>query len=311
MGKIRGIIFYIITATFLIGDLRAYSEDKEVKHVRLWLKEGAVEKLHEQLKSYSGKNFHIIPYKVEGGGVAIPDGYIMIDLPSVAVAEEVLVGVIAHEWGHQVLGHPKHLPVHPDKPVDSFSLQISRQNEREADAYAAKFMAKHGYNVKAFVDYLKRAPQSNAHFFNKSTHDSVLARAAHIEKIYNEALKQKPDPNNPEKTISQKNNENPGAILLVPANYDLGEITIGKTTRKLEIKNSGNSELRITSVRSTCGCVATVAASKTKLAPGESAQISLEINRTKKLKKTTYILYIISNDIENKIKRVTLTAKFI
>lgn len=304
-------ILLISGAIFVFSiSLRAYSEEKAVKHVRLWMKDGAVEKLHEQLKNYSGKDYQIIPYKVEGGGVARPEGYIMIDLPSVAVAEEVLVGVIAHEWGHQVLEHPKHLPVHPDQPVDSFSLQLSRQNEREADAYAAKFMAKHEYNVKPFVDYLKRAPQSNAHFFNKSTHDSVLARAAHIEKIYNETLNQKPDPNNPEKTNPQKNNEKPGAILSVPANFDLGEIKIGKTTRKLEIKNSGTSELRITSVRSTCGC-ATASVSKTALAPEESAEILFDVNRTEKSKKKIFTLYIISNDSEKKIRKVTLTAKFI
>lgn len=175
-------------------------------------------------------------------------------------------------------------------------------------------MVKHGYAIKPFVEYLRKSPQSNAHFFNKSTHDSVLARAADIENLYRESKqvtenKSKTNLNDQNLKANAAENQK-GAVLKVADNYDLGEIDTGTTTRQLEIKNTGGSELRITAVRSTCRCL-TASASKTKLAPGETAEIILEINRKEKDKKTEFKLYIISNDSETKVKKITLKAKLI
>ena len=75
------------------------------------------------MKKYSGKDYQIIPYKVEGGGVARPEGYVMIDIPAEALALEAIVGIVVHEWGHQALGHAKKSQ---PRPGGGFSLQVSR-----------------------------------------------------------------------------------------------------------------------------------------------------------------------------------------
>ncbi len=90
--------------------------------------------------------------------------------------------------------------------------------------------------------------------------------------------------------------------------YDFGDIEQGqKISHIFEFENSGDSELLIQKLSSTCGCTASVI-SATFLLPGEKGQIEIEIDTRylKGLIEETVFIY--SNNRENPVIRLTLLA---
>jgi hypothetical protein len=78
--------------------------------------------------------------------------------------------------------------------------------------------------------------------------------------------------------------------------YDAGESWQGETVSHVfSFTNSGNAELKISRVRSTCGCTASNLSSDT-IAPGESGEIRASFNTRGYRGKKSQSIYVSSND---------------
>ena len=72
--------------------------------------------------------------------------------------ENIVAHVISHEWGHHVC---KHL-LNRSKPMSESmyfeSPETKWKKENEADAYAARFVSEHNYNIEAIADFFRSNP---------------------------------------------------------------------------------------------------------------------------------------------------------
>lgn len=67
----------------------------------------------------------------------------------------VIAHILAHEWGHHTLGHI----LHPNVSRNERELEHTRKRkENEADAYAAKFIKDHNYDINSIVFFIKQHP---------------------------------------------------------------------------------------------------------------------------------------------------------
>ena len=65
----------------------------------------------------------------------------------------IIAHILSHEWGHHVLGHMQ------DLNNSMQNLNNSMQNkENEADAYAARFVKLHSYNVDDIINFMREHP---------------------------------------------------------------------------------------------------------------------------------------------------------
>ncbi|MDX2200196.1 MAG: DUF1573 domain-containing protein [Phycisphaerae bacterium] len=82
--------------------------------------------------------------------------------------------------------------------------------------------------------------------------------------------------------------------------WNFGEIWFGeKLEQKVTIKNTGNAELRIESVRASCGCTASKA-EKNVLAPGEETTASVSFDSHKRQGQVSTQVTFVSNDPDRK-----------
>ena len=89
--------------------------------------------------------------------------------------------------------------------------------------------------------------------------------------------------------------------------YDFGIIGPStKNTAGFKFTNTGDEVLKITEIKSTCGCTVPKLAKK-EYAPGESGVIKVEYKSKKEAKKDTQTVTVYSNDKQN--PRITLTLK--
>lgn len=97
-------------------------------------------------------------------------------------------------------------------------------------------------------------------------------------------------------------------VTVNPLSYDMGDIKQGdKVTKIYTIKNEGQSTLKISDVRASCGCTAAKPA-KTELLPGESTSLEVTFNSTGRSGKQDKTVYIETNDPVSKSLQVTFTA---
>ncbi len=90
--------------------------------------------------------------------------------------------------------------------------------------------------------------------------------------------------------------------------WDFGTIKQGeKVTHVFEVKNLGDTELVIGKVRTSCGCTAALVSSS-EIAPGSSSQIKVSFNSSGYKGKTTKHIYVESNDPDEPLRKLTITA---
>ncbi len=114
--------------------------------------------IYNQLVSYSGMQYYIYITNNFKWGHAHNRGIILIDSTILSKPKEVLSYVIAHEWGHVILGHQANLFNTSDNNWD-FSIS-SIDIEAEADRYAGKFLAVKDYNISVVIEFLMYLPAS-------------------------------------------------------------------------------------------------------------------------------------------------------
>lgn len=97
-----------------------------------------------------------------------------------------------------------------------------------------------------------------------------------------------------------KNTKGPKFEFVGSNNYDWGKVkkNDGPLKTKIIIKNSGNEDLKIHSVKPACGCT-TAPISKDIIKPGETADIDVSLNITKQSGKVSKGINITTNDPSN------------
>lgn len=130
--------------------------------------------IYRQLVDYSGMQFTYVLGQTYQWGQAHVGGVIVLDRSSAVKPKDILAFMMAHEWGHEALGHEPNL-YHPYGQPWGFRA-LGRSEEDAADAYAGQFLAKRDYDVCAVTRFLKSTPKSPT----GDTHSDGPERAENI-----------------------------------------------------------------------------------------------------------------------------------
>ncbi|MBN1476728.1 hypothetical protein JXA47_08245 [Candidatus Sumerlaeota bacterium] len=178
----------ILIALLPVAVIRAerVSPLSEEQFEAIWgASDGLMATIVRQLESHSGRRYPVIPSETGNWGQAHPAGVIVFDVSASALDEAIVAGLLAHEWGHLVLGHPQRVLAAGQDP--SLGLRI-RAFEREADAYAARFLATWNYDVEPLAQFLESSPPAQmASTFGHPSHDTGSERAALVRTVFAEA----------------------------------------------------------------------------------------------------------------------------
>ena len=103
-----------------------------------------------------------------------------------------------------------------------------------------------------------------------------------------------------------------GQILtLKEETFSFGDISnIRTVSRDVEFQNTGDKPLIIEKVRASCGCTAS-SLEKKKLDPSESSKLTVTFNPKGRSGQQSKNITFYSNDIENKVKRISFTANVV
>ena len=115
-----------------------------------------VYRIWTQLVSSSGQMYPVWPAQRNNLGQALPNGVILLDLSVAGDDDESVTAFwLAHEYAHQVLGHPR-LSV---TMLGQFIVaQGGTRFEDDADRWAARFLARNRYEVEPVLDFLCSLP---------------------------------------------------------------------------------------------------------------------------------------------------------
>jgi hypothetical protein len=93
--------------------------------------------------------------------------------------------------------------------------------------------------------------------------------------------------------------------------HDFGTVNEGKVVDwTVNFKNVGNKDLEIKNVQTSCGCTAAVVSGKS-LKPGETGSLRIEFDSTNKTGKTSKTISVDSNDSEEPLQSIIITADII
>ena len=137
-----------------------------------------VYRVWSQLVTSSGQMYTVRPAQQNNLGQALPNGVILLDL-SVAGddAESVTAFWLAHEYAHQVMGHPR-LSV---SMLGQFIVaQGGTRFEDAADRWAARFLADHSYDIEPVLDFLCGLPGGGT----TGAHSPGPARSANVAAVF-------------------------------------------------------------------------------------------------------------------------------
>lgn len=109
-----------------------------------------------RLAQYSGRMHPVYPAQNWNMGQALPNGAVLLDL-SVAgnPREEVTAFWLAHEYAHQVLGHPQLTATRLGLYV---AMMAGTAQEDAADRWAGRFLRDAGYDVDPALNFLCDLP---------------------------------------------------------------------------------------------------------------------------------------------------------
>ena len=133
--------------------------------------------IYSQLKEFSGVDYRIIPGQAVEWGQAHSNGIILLSLSTLRGDKPILAYRLAHEWGHQALGHQSNLYPTTGK-IWEFRLSSLREEE-QADIYAGGFLAEYDYSLEQIIPYLGTLPD---HFRQR---DAVI-RAETLSTAYSQ-----------------------------------------------------------------------------------------------------------------------------
>lgn len=135
----------------------------------LFAQGGIVAKLKRKLNKLKKKRCRVVPAK---GTIACVDStdlvYVGIDfLREYWDQEEVIAGVLAHEWGHTCTDRPKPKDLNELNWNEIFELR--RAHETLADEISGRMLALMGYRPERLIAFLKK---DTGHTHNHKYHDT-------------------------------------------------------------------------------------------------------------------------------------------
>ncbi|NJL73361.1 MAG: DUF1573 domain-containing protein [Candidatus Competibacteraceae bacterium] len=102
--------------------------------------------------------------------------------------------------------------------------------------------------------------------------------------------------------------EHPKAELIPSDHHDFGQVSPGaRLFHSFELRNGGGSPLEIKGMKASCGCTR-AHATKSIVAPGESAHIEVELSATRLDQRVNQDVVLQTNDPERELIRLQLTA---
>jgi|SRR5581483_4799310 len=135
---------------------------------------GNLWRIYQQLVEDSGMRFTVLLGQTYNWGQSHAGGVIIFDRSIAVKSADVVAFVMAHEWGHEALGHQPNF-YHPyGEPWRYRPLPTS--DEDAADRYAGEFLGRHDYDIKAIARFLAQTPKV-AH---GDAHSDGPARARNI-----------------------------------------------------------------------------------------------------------------------------------
>jgi hypothetical protein len=119
-----------------------------------------VQKIVDKLIHHSGMVFRVVPAQTGAAGQAHNGGWILLDLSIVVNDSKRPEFWLAHEWGHEALGHAANY-VHPTGRPRSWQFNpSSTADEDSADEYAGAFLCAEGYAIDPVAAMLRTLPVS-------------------------------------------------------------------------------------------------------------------------------------------------------
>jgi hypothetical protein len=137
-----------------------------------------VRKIWFQLVGYSNRMYPVLPSQRFNAGTSLPNGVVLLDL-SIAGDddEEVTAFFLAHEWGHQVWGHPYMALTQYGQYIIAVSGTAA---EDAADKYSARFLKAKHYDLDPVINFLCSLPEAPA----GDTHSTGAQRAKIVSSAY-------------------------------------------------------------------------------------------------------------------------------
>jgi hypothetical protein len=132
-----------------------------------------VKPIVDQLRKFSGKNFPIEFERHYRRGLAKAGGLISIDFATLNKPICELALTLAHEWGHQSLGHLMN-------EYCAHGSSISEpEAEHEADYYAGLFLGMHGYNIEELIKLRLAMPEIDPAHGSRFERACIIAQGYH------------------------------------------------------------------------------------------------------------------------------------
>lgn len=113
-----------------------------------------------ELVQYSGMAFRVVPAQTFNIGQAHVGGWILLDLSTATRPRDELAFWLAHEWGHEALGHQPNFYLPAGNP---WRIRMTpTADEDAADQWAGAFVCAAGYDIGAVTAALRRLPRVHA-----------------------------------------------------------------------------------------------------------------------------------------------------
>jgi hypothetical protein len=210
------------TATFL-RELHDPSLNSRIRNI--WFK----------LARYSNRMYPVLPAQNFTAGQSLPNGVILLDV-SAAGDDHVEVAAfwLAHEWGHQVLGHT-YLQL---TPIGRYIAATSgTAQEDAADRYGARFLKASAYPVEPVLEMLCSIPSVPA-----DSHSDGPTRARNVASAYGSPVADPCSPPTPDAStynarvrIWSKYQGNPTRMEVSIDGNSAGTISNLQTTETLDL----------------------------------------------------------------------------
>lgn len=134
-----------------------------------------------QLVRASGQMYEVRPAQQNTLGQALPNGVILLDLSVAGDDEEAVTAFwLAHEWGHQVMGHPQLMITRLGQFIAASGGTAA---EDAADRWAARFLRTSRYDVEPVLDFLCDLPGGGY----GDSHSTGPQRARNVATAYGDA----------------------------------------------------------------------------------------------------------------------------
>jgi hypothetical protein len=182
MRALRTLLFVAVAgaAVFAQGNAALYFQNQIQNYWRALndpTTNARVQQIWLDLVSYSGTMRPVIPAQQFNAGQSLPNGIVLLDLSIAGDPDENVTAFwLAHEYGHQVLGHPQ-LGATPWGQY--IAMRAGTTNEDAADRWAARFMRAKGYDVEPALDFLCTVPSAPG-----DSHSTGPRRAANVARAF-------------------------------------------------------------------------------------------------------------------------------